>query len=145
MHELEDDIKAKESLSATWYLRIDGKEVFGPLTLEVLTEWACDGRIGPGNEVSRHKQTWAAIQSLPQVQMVWVAKLSNGKEYGPFNLLATPNLLRWGIMDGRAVMSNIESGSELPLRSLMKSDELPPDVPRKAVADQIREILGDDE
>ena len=41
-----------------WYLRIDDGSVFGPVPEVDLVDWAADGRIAPGNELSADREQW---------------------------------------------------------------------------------------
>jgi len=124
----------------TWYLRVS-KRVYGPLTLGVLSQWAVEGRIGQGNEVSQDKETWKPLQALPELELNWSAKSGDGRKFGPFNLLALPNLIQWGVVHQDATLENLKTGQTFPLSSVLKAGALAPGRPPRLLTEQIQEFL----
>jgi len=122
MAEPDEKLESNEEEKATWFLRTGGNAVYGPLTLTTLKNWAADGRIGPGNEVSQDKDSWVAAETLEALQMNWHVLLKSGSEYGPFNLLAAPKLVRNGIIDPDTLMENRATGKWLSVESIIKRE-----------------------
>ncbi|NQT92009.1 MAG: DUF4339 domain-containing protein [Lentisphaerae bacterium] len=127
-----------------WYLRIGNGNVYGPLDIAILKKWTAEGRIGPGNEVSKDQDLWAPVHALAELQMQWAVKTPEGTEFGPFSLLAVPSLLRRGILKPEAVLENSTTKKSLPIQSLVRGDVSALGAPAKAIADQIREMLKED-
>ncbi len=87
---------AGSGLSGEWLVRNDKSERFGPVGLEVLQEWARDGRLAPTNEVSLDGVRWQPVTAVAELEMVWVAEVSPGGFYGPIHYDALQELIREG-------------------------------------------------
>ncbi|MBN2302339.1 MAG: hypothetical protein JXN60_07490, partial [Lentisphaerae bacterium] len=111
---------AKGQLSE-WYLRIDGGLTYGPIPLQTLSDWAAQGRVAAGNEVSNDKETWISAEKVPDLKMDWIVELKNGDQYGPFSLLAAPYLINRGVIDVDAMLHNLNTGKTLSAQALLKS------------------------
>lgn len=48
-----------------WYLRQDGRHLYGPFAAEVLREWIAEGRIGPDIELSLDGASWVLGARMP--------------------------------------------------------------------------------
>jgi len=81
-----------------WFVKLSEDEIHGPLSLEMLKEWAENGKIEAGQVASRDCREWVAVESLPELDMVWLADLGGGRTYGPFNILASGGLVERGIL-----------------------------------------------
>lgn len=103
----------------SWYLRIASGDTYGPVTLSVLSDWAAQLRIVPGNEVSQDGETWMLAEEVPELKMVWYAELPDGRTYGPFNVLAVPNLFNDGTIPAEAKLTNSETGKSLMVHELL--------------------------
>lgn len=110
-----------------WYLKSSDGKIYGPVQISVLAEWAAQGRIVPGNQVSEDRQGWVPAESLPELKMDWVAELADGSVYGPFHLLATPYLHQSGAIPLQARIINRTTGKSLSVRELLKSSPVQPD------------------
>jgi len=104
---------------AKWYLRLEGDQVFGPVGLTALCEWAADCRVGPGQQVSQDQKTWKSAEELPQLRMEWNVTLVNGTEYGPLNAFAIPHLIRDEAVAPDASIVNRDSGEKKVLADLL--------------------------
>jgi hypothetical protein len=106
----------------TWHIRVDQK-TYGPFSLDVLKDWAAHGRIAPGNTISQDRQNWFRPETLPALHMDWFLVGSTGDPaYGPFNILATPILVRLGIISIDGSLTNPQTGRTLLVASLVKPD-----------------------
>jgi len=97
-----------------WFLRADDGAVYGPATMETLKAWCLDGRIEPGNELSRDQETWVPAQSVPELEMDWHARLDDGTRIGPFPLSLVPGLLENGIIHGNSILEHRVTGETRP-------------------------------
>lgn len=79
--------------SNQWFLRIAGGTVFGPVSTKGLIVWAEQGRIVPGNEVSKDRETWLAAAQVPELEMHWYVN-AGAKTEGPFNRIAAESFLK---------------------------------------------------
>lgn len=102
-----------------WYLRkADGRN-FGPVELEELRAWAAEGRIGPGESVSRDLRTWAPAKDVPELEMQWVVRLPDGSDYGPLHLLALGGLVRRGVLGPLDAVRNARTGESRPAAEVL--------------------------
>lgn len=79
-----------------WFLRKEAGMVFGPVPLDGLRGWACDGRVGPGDEVSAGDNVWRPAHDAPELGMDWLLELPEGGVFGPVPLVAFLDMLREG-------------------------------------------------
>ena len=68
---------------AQWYLRVGDQTRYGPVSLDRLVAWAREGRIAPGNQVSKDRRHWIAAESLPELEMRWMIQDGAGQQSGP--------------------------------------------------------------
>ncbi len=80
----------------SWFLRIAGGTIFGPVTTRGLALWARQGRVAPGNEISQDREHWLPAEQLPELAMNWYLEDPGGKLLGPFNKEAGEKLLNEG-------------------------------------------------
>lgn len=93
MSEPEEQNATQEAEPVKWYLRIDEDSLYGPVVAEKLREWAQQGRVAPGNEVSADREQWIPAEDLPELEMVWNVELDDGTFFGPLNVKALRDLL----------------------------------------------------
>jgi hypothetical protein len=62
--------------------------VFGPVDIITLCTWATDARVIPGCELSKNREAWFPVETIPEFRLNWSVELSDGTLYGPLNLLA---------------------------------------------------------
>ena len=84
------------SQSVSWHVRNEQGETFGPVDLEALKSWACDGRLAPTNEVSKNGSGWQLATSVRELEMDWVAEVTPGTFYGPIHRRAMAELVKDG-------------------------------------------------
>ena len=124
MSKLYDGFKHPDQGAASWYLKIRDDLVYGPSPLSTLCDWAAQGRIAPGNLMSMDQEVWVAAETIPELKMDWLVSLKNGEQYGPFSLLAAPNLIQRGVIEPDAILRNRLTGKEVPVQSLFKRDHV---------------------
>jgi chromosome segregation ATPase len=122
MSKLYEGFKSPTEDTIRWFLKISGDLVYGPITLQVLCDWAAHGRVAAGNKVSRDKESWSPAEDMPDLKMDWTVQLKNGEVHGPFNLLAAPLLVQRCVIDANATLRNRATGKLLEVRSLLKFD-----------------------
>ena len=69
--------KTHERLARTvapkqWFLKIGEGQVFGPTDTPTLIDWARQGRVTPGNQISEDKKAWVTAERIPELEMVWM-------------------------------------------------------------------------
>jgi chromosome segregation ATPase len=110
MSDSEEQNEAQEAEPTKWYLRIDEESVFGPVIATKLREWAQQGRVAPGNEVSSDREQWIPAEDLPELEMVWNVELDDGTFFGPLNVKALRDLLEDETITFESRLVNRSSG-----------------------------------
>ena len=125
------------TVSGNWYLRLEGGELYGPVSEGELYAWAADCRIGPGQQVSPDQTEWIAVETIPELRMRWHVKLVNGARYGPLNAFAVPHLIREGVVCMDSPLTHGEDGPEEPLADVLVAEAA---AVKKRAADRISEL-----
>jgi len=105
--------------------------------MEDLCRWAAESRIVAGNEVSSDQEEWIKVEDIEDLEMQWVAVRPDGKEYGPFNIGATRDLVAHGVLPEDIELKNRISGKTALVSAILVEDnealqkqESPPPKPR---------------
>lgn len=107
----------------SWFLRKKDGSEYGPVSLHDLQRWSAQCRLVAGNAVSHDREEWVPVESLPELEMNWRAKRSDGKEYGPFSLSATQELFDHGVLPEDAILTHVESGAQKKLSDVLKESD----------------------
>lgn len=102
-----------------FYLRTPGANVYGPVSYLVLAQWAEAGRVAGGDEVSHDRKLWMPATNLPDLKMEWLGRRVDGKEFGPFNLLAVPHLIQHGLLDPACTLTHRLTGRTVAVASFV--------------------------
>ncbi|MDA0990912.1 MAG: hypothetical protein O3A51_09190, partial [Verrucomicrobia bacterium] len=108
-----------QSRPSSWYLKQDDGSVYGPVSLDVLVEWAADCRIGPGHQASTNKVDWVTVTTLSELRMVWMVTLEDGSVYGPLNLFGALELREQGVLSPEGIVVNQAGAGEGSLDRMM--------------------------
>ena len=104
---------AEKNDNRMWYLRTGGSNVYGPVSTSTLLQWAEQGRVLPGHEVSLDQKDWSSAESVPELAMNVYIDMGNGNLGGPFNRIAAETLLKSGrVPAGSKLLTNTESSEE---------------------------------
>lgn len=80
----------------SWYLKKADGNVFGPVDDDACAQWAREGRIVPGDQLSEDQLTWLEPASLAQLGLDWFIPMEDGSPYGPLHALALSELIADG-------------------------------------------------
>jgi hypothetical protein len=105
-----------------WYLRKNDGTEYGPVSLADLQRWSAQCRLVAGNAVSTDREEWLPVETLPELEMNWVAHRPDGKEYGPFALTAAPELFSHGVLPADAVLINRHTGERQALVDVLPAN-----------------------
>ena len=86
----------------SWHVRNEQGEIFGPVDLDALRSWACDGRLAPTNEVSENGSEWQLATAVRALEMDWVAEVTPGTFYGPIHRRAMEELIKDGSISAKS-------------------------------------------
>ena len=88
--------------SRKWFLKTENGQVYGPVGMASLVQWANDGRIEPSARVSTDRNSWSPVSRLPELGLHWLVEVDVGKVYGPF----TKSVVRRLVADGTVAPSS---------------------------------------
>lgn len=131
MSQNESSLSAAVMNELHFYLRTPGGSLYGPVAYNALTQWAEAGRVAAGDEVSHDRKLWMPATNLPGLKMEWMGRRTDGKDFGPFNLMAVPHLVQHGILDATCTLTHRTTGRTVMTASLVKPAA---DAPSKAAA-----------
>ena len=120
-------------MNKQWYLRTQD-ETFGPESKICLLEWARQGRIQPGHEISSDGVTWTPATEVPFLDMRWSIDIGDGYLRGPFNKMAAQGLLSSGRLPSGSHLVEVRppfelSPSQQPVRDEYACRDQDPPVP----------------
>jgi len=95
-----------------WYLRKNTGDVYGPVDLVALREWAGDGRIAPDDSISTDGEDWRPAYELDSLGMVWVLDLADGQIYGPAHRGAFEDMIKNGELEPPLHLRHRLTGAE---------------------------------
>jgi hypothetical protein len=81
--------------------------------MDTVCQWAAQGRVTSESEVSFNRQDWVRADSIPELELDWVAASDNADDFGPFNLQALSQLVRRGIVTPDARLKHRETDESL--------------------------------
>ncbi|MFC1499100.1 hypothetical protein ACFLS1_11625, partial [Verrucomicrobiota bacterium] len=122
-----------------WYLKIDGDSVFGPVDVPALHYWAEQGRIAPGHQLSKDKQTWIPAEQLADLKMEWMVVFDNNTTYGPLNIHALADLVRDKSIPENAKLRNTRTKENSTVSAqkekifIAPTAPAPPEKPKKPI------------
>ena len=149
---------------AMYLKKKDGQE-FGPVNMDVMKQWAAQGRVEPSDVVSEDRDSWKPAAEYGELGMEWVVDLPDGGEYGPVNAFALVNLLkeelvrpdseirserrgaravtgevlRDAMLERQRELADLESGSDSGARTAVRVSAEKPDArPQPSVAELLR-------
>ncbi|HIE11145.1 MAG TPA: hypothetical protein EYP62_05975 [Kiritimatiellae bacterium] len=101
-----------------WFLKRGGV-VYGPVTSEVLLEWARSGRIRPHDQVSQDNIQWRPPSDVEFLQMEWIIQTTDGGGLGPVNIRALIQPLLNRTLSPDAVARHVSDGRSGPIAHLI--------------------------
>ncbi|GEM_PF-5120217 len=127
--------KPESGGASTWHVRVEDGTVYGPERFAVLYDWSTQSRIVAGNMISEDGENWTPAEDVPALRMEWMAELSDGEAYGPFNLMAASQLVKDEVLQPNATLTNRSTGRTLNVSEVLKPAEdlkRPPPAVRQA-------------
>lgn len=113
------DTHSEKGSGEQWYLQSEDGGIFGPADTETLHEWAEQGRISPGYQLSADQETWTPVEELPDLKMQWMVELDDGTLYGPINIRALSDLITDGIVSDGTKLIQHATGEEATIKEKM--------------------------
>jgi len=100
-----------------WFLlKAQDKEVYGPVTLDVLKSWAVAAKVSPMDRVSNDGQTsWVRAPMVSALQMDWLIELEDDYLYGPTSLATIQEFIESGEITATDNIINCVSNERMQL------------------------------
>lgn len=113
--------------SAKWFLRKheDG-QLFGPMELAKLQDWARAAQVSPLDMVSDDQRNWVKAPMLQPLAMDYLIRMGDESFYGPTTGEAVQEFQRLGEINADTVLINCCTGEEMALRESGFFQEQPP-------------------
>ena len=113
--------------SAKWFLRKheDG-QLFGPMELAKLQDWARAAQVSPLDMVSDDQRNWVKAPMLQPLGMDYLIRMGEESFYGPTTAEAVQEFLRLGEITAETGLINCCTGEEMTLRESGFFQEQPP-------------------
>ncbi|MGA1193295.1 MAG: hypothetical protein ACO3ZG_02815 [Kiritimatiellia bacterium] len=129
------DNAENQGSGSTWYLQTDDGQVYGPIDINQVREWADNCRIAPGNKISTDKTNWKKVESIPELGMEWVLELSSGRTFGPISKDAVREFLNNKAASPETAVRNVKSGRKITVEELLEGRSSTP-IPETAAETQ---------
>lgn len=113
-----------KSNNKNWYLRKPDGSEYGPITTSDMQRWSKQCRIVAGNGVSSDREEWIKVEDIPELEMEWIAHRLDGKEYGPFNIAATQELLDHKILTEDTTLTNKITHQSVTVEQVLNEEDL---------------------
>lgn len=110
---------------AEWYIKKKNNALYGPVSMQELVVWAQQCRVVAGNQASCDQENWTPVEEIPELEMHWLAKRTDGKQYGPFPLSAIPELVKHNVLPGDAVFTHRKSNQLLTMEEALAKLVMP--------------------
>ncbi len=95
-----------------FFLKVANGQVFGPIPMSKLYNWASIYRISPNDYISKDKEKWTSVTDIAELGIEWLITLVNGDVSGPVNLFAVQHLIRNNEAASDATLHNAKTGEE---------------------------------
>jgi len=133
MSKVHDELSSDAREHPGWYLQVDGEELYGPVSLGELKQWAQQGRIAPGNRLSQDRKRWREAASIEALGMDWLVELPDGGSYGPVCRELIPELVKQGMLEADMTAESRRTGQRQTLarftRPAPRTTRLQPELP----------------
>ncbi len=120
-----------ESKAPIWYLNKvddDGHDVYGPVNLDNLRDWAMSAKISPLDRVSCDGQkSWDRAPMIPELHMDWLVEVSENFLYGPNTVGTILEFITNGEINENAWVINCTDGT----RSIIRDNPAFKNAPRR--------------
>lgn len=111
------------NIPSGWRIITPDESILGPVSEAQLQTWAAEGRIAPGSRISSDGETWSRVEDMPELHLEWMAYHDNAPAYGPFHVLAVPNLVRQGILSADSTLRHLNSDKTMRVNELLKTPD----------------------
>lgn len=94
-------------------------EIHGPMDMEELIELSRSAFVAPEDEVSIDDGEWVPAPSIPQLEMIWIIRTSDGIEYGPTTVGTIREFLMVGEINEETPVVHKDTSEEQSVGALL--------------------------
>lgn len=128
--------------SAKWFLqKHDDGEVFGPVDIAKLKEWAGAAQVSPLDLASHDRVNWVKAPMVAALRMDYLIRLDDDSYYGPTTEEAVLEFLRIGEIHPDTELINCCTGEQMALRDAAFFQVQPPPVQQIAAGEPARRTI----
>jgi len=99
-----------------WYLKKhENGEVFGPIPLEKIREWAHSAQVNSQDLLSSDNVIWTQAPMIPQMEMDWLVEVNEDLLYGPTTAETLLEFHQLGEISSETTIINCRTAKSLPL------------------------------
>ena len=103
----------------SWRVRkIADQSIYGPVTTEMLKEWANSAQIAPEDMIDESDENWQPAPDVDFLEMLWQVKLPGGELYGPTTVGTLREFINEGLVNEKTPAMHAKTHQSLPLAAL---------------------------
>jgi hypothetical protein len=107
-----------------YLLKYEEGDVFGPVPLRQLKEWAQGAQISPLDKISTDEKNWVKAPMIPALGMDYLIEVGPDQYYGPTTLGAVKEFIIAGELTRETILTNCHDGTNQTVSEF--PDLLPP-------------------
>ncbi|MEI6808618.1 MAG: hypothetical protein WCN95_07830, partial [bacterium] len=115
----------REQGATSWYLKTSEGSVYGPVELSELRDWAGQGRVAPGDQLSQDEKQWVQAETIPELGLEWMVEVLDSSAYGPVHISAIRDLVADGAVAIGAKVTNRSTGQVSTVEKILAPDVAP--------------------
>jgi hypothetical protein len=128
--------------SAKWFLqKHEDGEVFGPVDIAKLKEWAAAAQVSPLDMASHDQVNWVKAPMVGALRMDYLIRLGDDSYYGPTTEEAVLEFLRIGEIHTDTELTNCCTGERMALRDATFFQGQPPPAQETASGEPARRTI----
>lgn len=100
--------------SENWFLKKhESGEIFGPVSLEKIREWARSAQVNSQDMLSNDNIIWTQAPMIPQMEMDWLVEVNENLLYGPTTAETLLEFLQLGEITAQTMIINCRIGESM--------------------------------
>ena len=113
-----------EETPAEWRIKKTPDEtIYGPVTAEVLKEWANSAQVAPQDLVDKSDENWRPASDVDFLEMLWVVQLPGEESYGPTTIGTLREFIHEKLITEKTVATHVKTNQSLPIAALFAAVE----------------------
>jgi hypothetical protein len=97
--------------------------IYGPVTEEVLKEWANSAQVAPLDMVDESDDNWRPAPEIEFLEMLWTIQLPGEEIYGPTTIGTLREFINEKLITEKTVATHVKTNQSLPIAALFAALE----------------------